>query len=147
MTALHPATPNDTSIIAATFQKFTGRQLNETLLNLSLKSFPSAIWKTHDDIQAFAYCGMFAPDILELKNIFVVPEMRSHGIGAKMLSFIESIVSPHIHSIIVVNSMRYQTNEVKRPATQFYEQNGYRMVLRTGETWVLAKPLRAPFHV
>nr|WP_299344217.1 GNAT family N-acetyltransferase [Allomuricauda sp.] len=124
------------------FRKFTGRDLLEKRLGDSVRKYPCCIIFANAEIIGFSYTNRFAPDILELSNIFVHPEFRSHGIGGMMLKRIEKeSLKGGYTGLILVNSLLYDNRSDKRFATNFYVKNGYLEIVRTESSKVFFKSL------
>lgn len=133
--------PQEVDDIASLFRDMSGRDLADSRARASIAKLPSAVARDDGRILGFAYCGQFAPDVLELRNCFVIPSMRSQGVGGEILQFLEASVPPPFRMMILVNSMLYGTRENKRPAVRFYERHGYKVISNTDNTWIMAKPL------
>ncbi len=108
-----------------------------------IQGYPSVVVSRQDRMIGFAYCGRFAPDVLELMNIFVHKEFRSEGIGQKLILEIEKRVFHAYKGIILVNSLLYEVKDEKKLAKTFYKRNGYHLLMTTGNTDIYGKLERA----
>jgi GNAT superfamily N-acetyltransferase len=106
-----------------------------------LTSHLVAVAEAAGEVVGFAYTGSFAPDIVELANIFVAEKVRSRGVGAALLRDIEDRARGSFRAVILVNSMLYPGRPDKRPAGEFYLRSGYQLVWSTGPTLVFLKAL------
>ena len=131
----------DVENIIRLYQDGSGRELKARRLTGYVESLPSAVAYNSERIIGFAFCTPFAPDIVELGNIFVADSFRNQGVGAKLLKLVESRVAMRFHSIVLCNSMHYRGIPNKRPATQFYLRQGYQQIWSTGATICFAKQL------
>jgi GNAT superfamily N-acetyltransferase len=133
------ANPSDGERIIQLYRRGSGRELDLKRLMGYIESLPSAVAYAESSIVGFAFCTPFAPDIVELGNIFVDENWRSQGLGGKLLQLIESQAGGRFHSIVASNSMHYKGVAGKRPATNFYARNGYEQIWTTGMTRIFAK--------
>jgi len=108
---------------------------------MHISQFPSAVLVAADAVAGFVYTTDFAPDILELANIFVAPEHRNGGHGEELVAYVEAAAKEQFSSIILVNSMLYTSAEQKRPATRFYTRLGYKIIGSTQYTNIFYKEL------
>jgi GNAT superfamily N-acetyltransferase len=91
---------------------------------------------------AFVFTVDFAPDLLELANIFVVPEHQSKGLGTRLMDAAEEAATEAGFSwMMLVNSMLVPATYEKRAATDFYTRRGYSIILDSGPSKVFAKQL------
>lgn len=103
--------------------------------------FPSFVATAGGEIVGFIYTTDFAPDILELANILVAPEIRGLGIGGDLLMELEKTASRTFAAIVLVNSMLYSFNGEKKSAAGFYCRHGYQAIFGTQESAIFAKAL------
>lgn len=104
-----------------------------------LTSLPSAVALDNGRIIAFAYCFGFAPDIVELANIFVSKDYRDKKVGTRLLSHLEQRLEPPYRCIIAVNSLLHRTKETKRQPLSFYSSNNYRVIYQGEHTCLFLK--------
>lgn len=109
-----------------------------------IDSYPAFVALDGGRIVGFAVCDKFAPDIIELVNIYVSQDYRNQKIGSKLLQRIESGSSKteQYSEIIAVNSDLYKRPEVKLPATNFYLRAGYKLILETKDKKSICKELK-----
>lgn len=112
------------------------------LIRLAIHQYPAYVAELSDQLVGFAYSRPFAPDILEIDNLFVDENYRGEQIGTRLLLSVEAEASKQYASIILVNSELYDNAVVdKKPATKFYLRNGYSLIASTGPTRVFTKSL------
>jgi GNAT superfamily N-acetyltransferase len=117
-----------------------GRKMHDPLS--LLKEFPATVAFDGVKMIGFAVTNRFAPDILELANIFVSAEFRNKNIGSFLLNFLESqIKETDYKALILVNSDLYKNRDSKRSAENFYLKNGYRLSFQTADSKVFYKNL------
>jgi GNAT superfamily N-acetyltransferase len=140
--AVRQGTAEDASQIAALYEEGSGRQLSVERVTSHLAERPSAVASIEGRLVGFGFCLPFAPDIVELGNIFVAEEARGQRVGALLLAEIERQASQRYDSMIAVNSMLYVGVPGKRPADTFYLRAGYENIWSSADTRVFAKKLR-----
>ena len=132
----------DLDDIIQLFQQETGRALNKNRLLEEVKNFPSLIIKISSELVGFIYSTKFAPDILEIMNLYISKYHRSHGLGRKLLEEFEKVALKNFNAIILVNSLLYNTIEEKRLATSFYLNCNYSIAMSTNVTNIFVKKLK-----
>lgn len=137
---IRTATVDDFAAIATLHERDNGHPTDPNALRASLRDYPAAVAEHNDTLVGFVFCGRFAPDILEVRNLLVATQHRSTGLGARLLQHIETRASTGWNAVILSNSDAYQTPG-KRPATAFYLRNGYTNVWSTPTTRVFRKTL------
>lgn len=142
MIEIRSANKADIPSIISLYSAGSGRTLDEGRLDGYISSLPCAVAHELTELVGFGFCVSFAPDIIELGNIFIAHSARSKGIGSGLLQAIEGQAAGKFHSIILSNSMHYRGVKDKRPATNFYVNNGYENIWSTGTTNIFAKKLR-----
>lgn len=135
--------PEDAPEVANLYQLETARHSDIDRITKNMSRFPSVVARDPGGrMIGFVFSVDFAPDILELANIFVLEEHRSSGIGAKLVAELEAAASmAGFRWMILVNSVLNPSASDKRPATTFYEKLGYTVMLDTGPSKVFTKPL------
>jgi GNAT superfamily N-acetyltransferase len=136
---IRQARADDANGIRACYLEGSGRALDLNRLAGYISEYPSAVAMEDDQTAGFAFCMHFAPDIIQLGNLFVADRYRSQGIGAALVRAVESQAASRFDSVIVVNSMLYEGVPNKRPATDFYLKLGYSVLLSTGPTNIFGK--------
>ncbi len=107
-----------------------------------VKELPAFIASHNDNIVGFVTLTSFAPDIVELYNIYVSDKFQSQGLGSKFLEFVEDALKKNSYrGIISVNSDGYIAYGAKRDATKFYEKNKYSCITKTSDTRIFYKSL------
>ncbi len=90
----------------------------------------------------FCYCSQLAPNLIEIKNIYVARTAQSDGTGTALLQHIERATSTAGFSgLLAVNSLLYETKSPLRNAENFYAHNGFSTIAQFGETRVFSKQL------
>lgn len=133
---MRPACPADLLAIEQLYFPYSGRHINVPRITEALENYPSVVAYRDDVLLGFSYCFRFAPDIVELANIFVRNDTRSSGLGTEMLQFVLSRIIDPFRAIIAVNSDLYSTSEEKRRPDSFYLKNGFRIMASTGPSKV-----------
>ena len=104
--------------------------------------FPAFAAFQGDELVGFITLTSFAPDIVELYNIYVAEGFRSKGLGFQFVNRIEDALRVNGYKgIISVNSDGYMVYGEKRDASDFYQRNGFSLITRTDVTRVFYKAL------
>jgi|SRR6056297_1401115 len=138
MIKVRKAIDSDLDRIDNIFNKSTGRKLNKNVPRY-LKTYPSVVAVRKETVVGFCYSRSFAPDILELMNIFLIESERGKGLGKMVIKAFENEAFKDFNSIILVNSKLYSSKENKRLATRFYLECGYKVVLSTPNSKIFGK--------
>ena len=113
-----------------------------TKVEAALTNMPSAVAVINEKIVGFAYCQKFAPDILEIDNLFVNELHRNRHIGSLLLKRIELAASEYFSGLILVNSDLYQNPVVnKQNPANFYLRHGFQLVMDTSASRVFLKAI------
>ena len=139
---LRPAAVGDADAIATFVREQMARPQRAADLVPYLEDYPSCVAHRGGELVGFAYCGSFAPDILELRNLVVRRGARRQGVGSALLAMIEEVAWAHAAAIVLVNSDLYAGHDFNVDARRFYEANGYTLVFRTDASRVFAKRRR-----
>ena len=109
----------------------------------NLNAHPSiGAYDEDDNLIAFIYCYYFAPDILEVGNLFVMQAYRENGIGSALLTKLEDAVKDtQFNALLLFNSSAYKTASTKKPAAAFYLKHGYAQIAETEQTKIFMKSL------
>ncbi len=109
-------------------------------LQESLRDYPGFVALEDGCLIGFCISFRFAPDILELANIYVHPDYRHQGIGSKLLAHLErEAAALNYRAIILVNSDLYENKQPGDFADSFYQKNNYVQSFDTGHTKVFYK--------
>lgn len=107
------------------------RDLDRTeFFALDFRSAGSAFVVARQDERALG-CGAirpFAPEVAEVKRIYVEPEARGFGIGRKILSTLEVIASE-----LGYNALQLETGVRQPVAIRLYEEMGYQRIEAYGK--------------
>jgi len=138
--SIRSATNEDYEAIVSLYRTFRPNWTPHQQTIDCLNELPSAVCFDDKRLIAFLYCYGFAPDILELANIFVDEKHRNQNIGTELISFLEAeIVKTNYKGLIFSNSDLYKARQEKKEATSFYEKNGYTNIVSTEKTRVFFK--------
>ncbi|MGV6830526.1 MAG: GNAT family N-acetyltransferase [bacterium] len=145
-----PATEADVKDIVALFFRGRFRRLDHQIVKSRITNFPAIVAKNGHKLIGFVFSVSFAPDIIEMKNIYISKKYRGLGIGNQLIEAFEEKASENYAGIILLNSRLYKrTLESKKSAKDFYLRNQYQLVASTGETSIYYKALKelksAPF--
>ncbi|WP_350290438.1 GNAT family N-acetyltransferase [uncultured Croceitalea sp.] len=128
--------------VISLFKTNNNRELSYERMDRLIIKYPALVVFRGNELVGFAYTNRFAPDILELYNIFISPELRKKEIGSKLLIKLEEEAKKKYKGIILVNSLLYKESDInKKYATTFYLKNEYRMISETEFSKVFFKNL------
>lgn len=139
---IKPLTIDTISEAAELYYSETKQQLDVDKIKEHItKNYPSLIVYDDHKVIGFVISGSFAPDILEIKNVFISKNMRARKIGSDLLKQFEYMAAESAKAIILVNSTLYLPIPGKRNPENFYINNGYSVIYETPETSVYIKSL------
>lgn len=130
-------TTQDILNISCLFQKFSMRKLNHISVKDCIKNYPHILAYDNNSLIGFLYTHNFAPDILELYNLFIHPDYRYQSIGTLMLQHLIENVERQYRGIIVINSSLYNDKGDFVTAVPFYTRNDFDIIAKTDNTSVL----------
>lgn len=134
--------PADLPAVAALFGTHTGRAADRTTMSQWIDRWPSAAARSRGSLVGYVMAQRFGPDVLELTSVLVAPGERSAGVGRHLVGHVEASARRQgQHALIVVTSSAYATREPAESARGFYESLGFRAVVETSATSILAKDL------
>lgn len=110
-------------------------------LKNEIRSHPSVKACCGSKLIGFAYCYSFAPDILELANIFVDQRFRGAGIGEQLLRAICEEATKSYRGVIAVNSLLHRTTEPKSRPDSLYLRCGFEVIFQTDQSTIFARSL------
>nr|WP_241737531.1 GNAT family N-acetyltransferase [Neptunicella marina] len=139
---LRRAGASDIADMSQLFMFYSGRDISANLQQY-IDQYPAALAEIEGRIVGFAYSRTFAPDVLELLNIFVKQDCQNSGLGSKLLRFFESLAFDHYQGVVAVNSLLYASARNKRFASNFYLKNQYDTILTTENSRIYAKQRNA----
>jgi GNAT superfamily N-acetyltransferase len=140
---IREALPRDSKHILALYAEYAVHTMPQPDLERLIQDYPAFVVCREEKILGFVYSSRFAPDILELFNIYITASLRSTGISRSLLARFESAAAAKYSGIILCNSQRYETRVRKRSAHNFYLENGYELVFHTRDTNVFMKLLNS----
>lgn len=118
------------------YRPYSGRDIAAKRVAEALSLYPSVAATRGGRILGFCYCFRFAPDIIELANIFVARAHRQDGLGSKILRRLLDQICDPIQAIVAVNSALNETTEEKSSPDNFYLRNGFSIVAATEKSTV-----------
>lgn len=108
-----------------------------------INRYPSCGAWTDEILIAFCYCNELAPNLLEIKNIYVDASFQSQSIGSSLLRNIEiHAKSLQYEGIVAVNSLHYDTKIPLLNAERFYKRSGFSIIATFDNTRVFSKAIR-----
>lgn len=132
----------DLPAVGELFAAHTGRPADLATLARWVDGWPSAGARTPEGLVGYAVCRGFAPDVAELAALLVAPASRDRGVGAHLVAHVEDACRARdLAAVVTVSSSGYRVQGEKRSSRPFYEGLGYRVVLETAATAVLAHDL------
>lgn len=131
---------NNSKEVVELLKEYRETTFSEEKIKEILKNYPSVGAYNNEKLIGFCYTTTFSPDILEIYNLFISKQYRNFNIGSKLLE--EITVQAKLNNykgMILSNSLLYKTKEPKLKAKVFYERNGFKLVLTTGNTDIFVK--------
>ena len=120
----------------ALYYPYARRHISAQRVAEALTTYPSIAAYDGSDLAGFAYCFRFAPDIIELANIYVGPNAREAGLGSIILRSLVAQAQPDVSAIIAVNSDLNPVYGEKRRPDAFYLRNGFVIIASTTSSTV-----------
>ena len=132
----------DALSIASEYWRHQASNYHLEKVKSALRNYPSKIAEKEGSLIGFVYCRKFAPDILEIDNLFVNEEFRDRGLGSSLLAELESQAGGNYSGLILTNSSLYNNPVVdKRDPSSLYGRHGFKLVFSTKNSRVFAKGL------
>ena len=140
---IEKATAADVNEIVELYSEFRNGWQPASPLGDKLVKYPSLKVLHNEAIVGFAYCFYFAPDVIELANIYMSEKFRSNNIGTDLISRLEKkLLDNGYTGVIATNSDAYTGKPDKRNPINFYLRNGYGVTIETSKTRIFYKELR-----
>ena len=147
---IRSGTKEDVYGIAKLYFEGTGRIISRPNLRIDLEDYPSAVAISNGEIVGFAYLCHFSHGVVRLDNLYVRADMRSHGLGQKLMKHLEKHMPKQHQYMILDNSLKYEypNGAPKKSARKFYERLGFETIVliqdQNGEdvTSVLLKKIK-----
>ena len=134
------ADKSDAENIVSLYQNFRAEWSPVTDFNHKLEIYPAVVAYQGSTLIGFVYCLSFAPDIIELANMYVKQGFRSNNLGTEMLLILEGFIKKsNYKGVILFNSDAYETEQLKYSASSFYLRNDYRELAATDMTRIFYK--------
>lgn len=128
--------------ISCLFKRYSYRDLSHISVKECVENHPHVLAYENDVLIGFIYTNDFAPDILEIYNMFIHPDYRYQGIGTLMMQYTMDHIEEKYQGVIVANSALYDNNEDFVTAVPFYTRNDFDVISKTDNTTVLYRDLR-----
>src|SRR5688500_14284830 len=96
--------PEDIAKLKEIYRNYSGRDIAARRVEEAISGYPSVAALRAGEMVGFCYCFRFAPDIVELANIFVARAYRQSGLGSIMLKHLLDQISHPTQAVIAVNS-------------------------------------------
>lgn len=141
ITTFRTILPDDLPKIISLYNTYRPTGLSKQRMEKELEKHPNILAVNNLKIIGFAYCYGFAPDIVELANIFVEKQFRGKGLGKKMLELVCKKSSKKYCGIIAVNSLKHETFEEKIRPNNLYIRSGFNVVFETPSSTIFAKSI------
>lgn len=119
------------SSLSRIYREYAGHGLREDMVLQRSSGYPAWAYFVSQEPIAFFYCFHFAPDILELANIFISKEERSLGLGGRLIDLMYDDMQEPFRNVIAVNSFLNSTQEEKGDPRNFYLRNGFVEIAET----------------
>ncbi|MEZ5204006.1 MAG: hypothetical protein R2701_06400 [Acidimicrobiales bacterium] len=84
----------------------------------------------------------FGPDVLELTSLLLSPDARSRN-RSRLAALDDAAPASGAHAIVAITSSGYETAEPRIDPAPFYERCGYRVLMTTSQSTILARSLEA----
>ena len=140
---IEKSSSDDVNEIINLYSKYRKNWKPSWSLKERLDEYPALKVVQNEKMIGFAYCFKFAPDIMELSQIYIDQNFRSQNIGATLIGKLEKEVSIEGYvGMIAVNSDAYEGKADSKKPTNFYLNNGYALVAQTDKTTVFFKNLK-----
>lgn len=127
--------------VSCVFKQYTHKDLNHITVKECIDNYPHILAYDNDNLIGFIYTNDFAPDILEIYNIFIHPDYRHQGIGTLMLQHMINNIKEKHQGIIIINSDLYDNDKGFVIAPPFYTRNNFDIIAKTDNTTVLYRDL------
>jgi GNAT superfamily N-acetyltransferase len=154
VTAIHPSLAEGRAVLTAYYHdivsRYHGREATADEVGAAMRAEPSddlcppsgllLVARRAGTVLGCAGLRLLPAGIGEVTRVFVVPDARRHGIGARLLRAVEEAARER-----AVAMLRLDTRHDLTEARQLYERSGYRQVPafndgRFADRWY-AKPL------
>lgn len=139
---LTPIAAQDVDHVIALYRTYMRTNQTPERIAFLVHDYPSCKAVLEGRLVGFSYTSRFAPDVLEICNIYVDGSVQNAGLGTRILTHIhQQAAMGGYRAAILGNSRRYDTLLPKQDPRNFYLRFGYRIILETEETTIYAKEL------
>jgi len=107
-----------------------------------LEQLPSAVVERNGELMGFIYARRFSPDMVELSNMLIDPQIRRRGVGGRMVGMLEpELARLGYRGAVFVNCRLHigATDQRSAAARAFWLRRGYRIVFATHGSVVFVK--------
>ncbi len=132
---------SDAEAIVSVFREYGKKTLKVTKIRSNLRNYPSVVACCGGNLVGFLYCLRFAPDILEIANIYISKEYRNRGVGNQLLEELMRDMPQDFRALIAVNSSLNKSVERKKRPTNFYLRSGFIVIFENSNTAVYLKEI------
>ena len=118
------------------YKSYLDTNLSLPRLEYLTSTYPAkAAYNENHEMIGFCYTNQFAPDVIELANIFLIKEMRNKRVGQiLLLDIVRHAYELKYTSVILSNSSLYTSQDEKKDPTSFYVRLGFRILYFTKHT-------------
>lgn len=139
-------TTQDVLNISSLLQTEAQGSSNHLTISDCVENYPHVLAYDDEQLIGFIYTNDFAPDILEIYNMFIKKDYRYQGIGTLMIQHLMNNIDKKYQGIIVINSSLYESSEEFISAVPFYNRNDFTLIATTKNTSVLYHELQGDNH-
>jgi GNAT superfamily N-acetyltransferase len=137
-----PLLPSDAGDVIKLYRTYMRTNQTAERIAFLVAGYPALQVRRDGILVGFCYTNSFAPDVLELCNIYVDQTEQGAGIGTRMLNEIHKMaVNAKYRATILSNSDLHDTLRDKADPRNFYIRNGYRVILETNRTRIYSRAL------
>lgn len=139
---VRPMTTEDVEACMTLYATYSPNKLNLARIREAVAQYPACVALSEERIIGFCYCYRFAPDILEIANIFVGSNHRNKRVGERLLDYIvKEARSDAKAALIAVNSQLNPSHEPKASPTPFYIRNNFSVAYSNENTTIYIRSL------
>jgi len=135
-------TGNDAEDVLALYRGYMRTGQTAARIAHLASDYPAFKATLGNTLVGFCYSNSFAPDVLELCNIYVDHRQHNLGIGSELIRLVhQAAIVDGFSAMILSNSQLYETLLPKRDPRSFYERHGYTVLLETPKTLIYSRAL------
>ena len=134
----------DLPSVGRLFAAHTGRPADLDQVGTWLDRWPAFGARCAGELVGYLTTARFGPDVLELTSLLLSPDARGQGTGRALLAALDDAApASGAHAIVAITSSGYETAEPRIDPAPFYERCGYRVLMTTSQSTILARSLEA----